>query len=73
VIPLLATQRIAGGDLSGTYPNPLINKLQGTLVSNVVPTTGQVLTFNGTKWAPATAGSGSFSLPFSYTVIQHLI
>ena len=68
VIPAsLPPSGAAGGDLSGTYPNPLINKLQGTAVSNIVPTTGQVLTFNGTKWTPATVGSGSFSLPFSYT------
>jgi hypothetical protein len=68
VIPTsLPPNGTAGGDLTGTYPNPLINKLQGTAVSNTVPTTGQVLAFNGTKWAPATAGAGSFSLPFSYT------
>ena len=32
-----------------------------------MPTIGQVLTFNGTKWAPAAAGSGSLSLPYSFT------
>jgi hypothetical protein len=57
----------AGGDLTGTYPNPLIGKLQGTAISNTVPTNGQVLTFNGTNWAPAAAGSGSFAMPYSFT------
>jgi hypothetical protein len=29
---------------------------------SILPTTGQVLTFNGTKWAPATPSSGNFSI-----------
>jgi len=32
-------------------------QLQGTSVSATAPTTNQVLTYNGTSWAPATAGS----------------
>jgi hypothetical protein len=35
------------------------NKLQGVNVSATAPTSGQVLSYNGTNWAPATAGSGS--------------
>jgi uncharacterized coiled-coil protein SlyX len=46
------------GDLGGTASSPLIAKIQGSPVSSVAPTTGQVLTYNGASWAPA---SGTLS------------
>ncbi|HET7896263.1 MAG TPA: hypothetical protein VFL47_01290, partial [Flavisolibacter sp.] len=57
----------ASGDLSGTYPAPIVNQLRGIALSSVAPTSGQVLKFDGTQWAPAVdnAGGSSFSLPYS--------
>lgn len=49
----------AGGDLTGSYPNPIVAKIQSVAVSSTSPTTGQVLRYNGTQWAPAASGSVS--------------
>ena len=59
-----ATTNAAGkvklaGDLAGTAAIPLVAKIQGSPVSSTTPTTGQVLTYNGTSWAPAAAGSSN--------------
>ena len=42
-------------DLGGTATAPLVTGLQGNAVATTTPTNGQVLTFNGTNWAPAAA------------------
>ena len=48
----------ASGDLSDNYPNPTVVKIQNNPVSNVSPSTDQVLKWDGSEWAPDTDSAG---------------
>ncbi len=56
----------ATGDLDGNYPAPSVAKLKGINISATAPASGEVLTFDGTSWAPAAVPG--LTLPYVKTV-----
>lgn len=58
----------AGGDLSGTYPNPAVAAVKGVAVSATPPSSGQVLTASSSSAAawqtPSGGGGGGAPTPY---------
>lgn len=47
------------GDVTGTQAGTTVARLRGQVVAAIVPTTGQVLKFNGGQWEPGTDNTGA--------------
>lgn len=61
----------AGGDLSGTYPNPAVSKIAGVALGDTTAASGAVLVGSGTSWVrKAISGDATLSAAGALTVTK---
>lgn len=58
------------GDVTQTTSNSKVVALRGNSVSSSTPSSGQVLSWNGSNWAPGTATAGTASNIFPFTIVN---
>lgn len=61
------------GDLSGPLDNQTVTKLRGNALALTTPTTGQVLQYNGSAWAPANVATGGVTSVVGLTPLSGTI
>lgn len=63
---------ILSGDISGGLHSTSVDKIKGSAVSGTAPASGQVLTWDGSQWAPAasTGGGGGGANGLTYYLRQ---
>lgn len=61
----------AGGDLSGTYPNPTVSQINGVGLGDTTATAGHLLVASGTAWVhKALAGDASLAASGTITITK---
>lgn len=55
----LQSTTVFAGDVSGTATSMAVDRIKGVSIDSTAPTTGQVLRYDGAKWAAATPNAGT--------------